>query len=86
MRQDRYKVSVDIGGTFTDVVTMRESDGEIQVIKVSSTPDDPSRAFLQGIQAISDKLHIHPGDISCLVHGSTVGINAVVEANYLKQL
>ena len=84
MRQDRYKVSVDIGGTFTDVVTMRESDGEIQVIKVSSTPDDPSRAFLQGIQAISDKLHIHPGDISCLVHGSTVGINAVVEGKLPK--
>lgn len=77
--RDRYKVSIDIGGTFTDVVTMRERDGLIQVIKVSSTPDDPSRAFLQGIRELSRRLDIRPADISCLIHGSTVGCNAVVQ-------
>lgn len=82
--KERYKVAIDIGGTFTDVVTMRESDGLIQVVKVSSTPDDPSRAFIQGISEINRKLHIRPDEISCLIHGSTVGCNAVVQGRLPK--
>lgn len=82
--RERYKVSIDIGGTFTDVVSMRESDGLIRVIKVSSTPDDPSRAFLQGIRELSERLDIRPSDISCLIHGSTVGCNAVVQGRLPK--
>ena len=81
---DLYKVSIDIGGTFTDVVAMRERDGFIQVLKVSSTPDDPSRAFLQGITELDKRLNIHPNNISCLIHGSTVGCNAVVQGKLPK--
>lgn len=84
MGREQYKVSIDIGGTFTDVVAMRESDGQIQVIKVSSTPDDPSRAFLQGVRELSARLGILPSDISCLIHGSTVGCNAVVQGRLPK--
>lgn len=84
MAKEHYKVSIDIGGTFTDVVTMRESDGLIQVVKVSSTPDDPSRAFIQGIREIGNKLNIMPNEISCLIHGSTVGCNAVVQGKLPK--
>lgn len=82
--RERYKVSIDIGGTFTDIVAMREQDGFIQVIKVSSTPDDPSRAFLQGLKELSDRLGILPTDISCLIHGSTAGCNAVVQGRLPK--
>lgn len=82
--KEHYKVSIDIGGTFTDVVTMRASDGLIQVVKVSSTPDDPSRAFIQGIREIGKKLNIMPDEISCLIHGSTVGCNAVVQGRLPK--
>ena len=84
MERGRYKVSIDIGGTFTDVVAMRQSDGLIQVLKVSSTPNDPSRAFLQGIRELSVRLGILPSDISCLIHGSTVGCNAVVQGRLPK--
>ena len=84
MPRERYKVSIDIGGTFTDVVAMRESDGFIQVLKVSSTPDDPSRAFLAGVRELSTRLGIQPFDISCLIHGSTVGCNAVVQGRLPK--
>lgn len=84
MPRERYKVSIDIGGTFTDVVAMRESDGFIQVLKVSSTPDDPSRAFLAGVRELSTRLGIQPSDISCLIHGSTVGCNAVVQGRLPK--
>ncbi len=81
---DSYRVSVDIGGTFTDVISMREKDGYIQVIKVSSTPEDPSKAFLRGIEELEKRLNIHPNEISCLIHGSTVGCNAVVQGKLPK--
>lgn len=65
-------VGVDTGGTFTDIVLLR--DGRFQVHKVLSTPDDPSRAILQGIEEICAI-----EDLRVLVHGSTVATNAVLE-------
>jgi N-methylhydantoinase A len=64
-------VGVDIGGTFTDFVVLR--DGRLTVHKVPSTPSDPSQAFLQGL----DDLGIGPG--VRYVHGSTVATNALLE-------
>lgn len=64
-------VGVDIGGTFTDFVVVRE--GQVRVYKVPSTPADPSDGFLRGIQ----ELDIPPG--ARYVHGSTVATNAVLE-------
>jgi N-methylhydantoinase A/oxoprolinase/acetone carboxylase beta subunit len=66
------RIGVDTGGTFTDLVLLG-SDG-IVVHKVRSTPDDPSRAILEGIQDVAG--HAHGADI---VHGSTVATNAVLE-------
>ncbi|MBV9231961.1 MAG: hydantoinase/oxoprolinase family protein, partial [Chloroflexi bacterium] len=65
-------VGVDTGGTFTDIVLLQ--DGKFKVHKILSTPDDPSRAILQGLSQL-DVL----GDLSVLVHGSTVATNAVLE-------
>src|SRR5579864_5658554 len=65
-------VGIDTGGTFTDLVLLRE--GEIRVHKVLSTPDDPSRAILQGLVNldVAEQFNV-------LVHGSTVATNAVLE-------
>jgi N-methylhydantoinase A len=63
---------VDTGGTFTDFVLLE--DGRLTVHKVLSTPDDPSRAILQGLADLGADLRIH-----ALVHGSTVATNAVLE-------
>ncbi len=63
---------VDTGGTFTDIVLLR--DGKMTVYKVLSTPDDPSRSILRGLQE-QDALN----GLDVLVHGSTVATNAVLE-------
>ena len=47
-----YRLGVDIGGTFTDLILLREVDGEVFTAKVPSTPDDPSRAVFDGIEKI----------------------------------
>lgn len=65
-------VGVDTGGTFTDILLL--GDGKLKVHKVLSTPDDPSRAILQGLTHLGVAQHI-----DVLVHGSTVATNAVLE-------
>lgn len=65
-------VGVDTGGTFTDLVAWR--DGRLSHGKVLSTPDDPSRAIIEGLR----RLGLEEADIQ-VVHGTTVGTNAVLE-------
>ncbi len=65
------RAGVDVGGTFTDLVAMRE--GIVTVGKILSTPDDPARGVLDGLTALGvDRA-------SAIVHGSTVATNAVLE-------
>ncbi len=72
-------LGIDTGGTFTDFVYF---DGkQIRFHKVLSTPDDPSRAIMEGIQ----QLKIDPALID-LVHGSTVATNAILERKGVKTL
>ena len=71
----RYRVSVDIGGTFTDFVVHDEEKGYAFTGKVLSTPDDPARGVITGLTGLIDDL----GDIAFLVHGTTVGLNAFLE-------
>ena len=65
-------IGIDTGGTFTDLIRVGE-DGAIRMIKVPSTPSDPAQSFLHGVSEISADA---PDDI---VHGCTVGTNAVLE-------
>ena len=51
----RYRVTVDTGGTFSDFVYLDEDTGAVTISKVPSTPDDPSRAILQGIETLIAK-------------------------------
>jgi N-methylhydantoinase A len=74
----RYRVTVDTGGTFSDFVYLNEETGEVTISKVPSTPDDPSRAILEGIEALIGK-GVRPDDISYFCHGTTVGTNALLE-------
>src|SRR5262249_60828309 len=77
-RMARYRVTVDTGGTFSDFVYLNEETGELSIAKLPSTPDDPSRAILAGIEAL---LATAGGgaDIGYFCHGTTVGANAVLE-------
>ncbi|WP_429810491.1 hydantoinase/oxoprolinase family protein [Ensifer sp. B1-9] len=73
-----YRVTVDTGGTFSDFVYMDEETGETSISKVPSTPDDPSRAILSGIELLLGK-GVKPSGISYFCHGTTVGTNALLE-------
>jgi N-methylhydantoinase A len=73
-----YRVTVDTGGTFSDFVYLNEGTDEIFVAKLPSTPDDPSKAILAGVQILLDK-GVAPGDIRYFCHGTTVGTNALLE-------
>ena len=74
----RYRVTVDTGGTFSDFVYLNEETGEVSIAKVPSTPHDPSRAILAGIELLLAK-GVRPTDISYFCHGTTVGTNALLE-------
>src|SRR5687768_3546247 len=71
-----FRVGVDTGGTFTDFVYA--ADGEIHVFKVASTPDDPSRAITEGLRRIVEE-HFAPLARIEVVHGTTVGTNALMQ-------
>lgn len=78
----RYRVSMDIGGTFTDVVTYDEETGRFAATKASTTPDDLSRGVLSGLASVVAS----PGDISFMVHGTTQGLNAFLERRGVRVL
>lgn len=70
----RYRVSADIGGTFTDIV-VAPSDGPVFVGKVATTPENPAGGVINGIKELVSDL----ADIDFFVHGTTVGLNAFLE-------
>ncbi len=74
----RFRAGIDIGGTFTDVVFLG-SDGTVLVRKVASTPDDYSRAVLEGITQGIQELGTGPESVSEVSHGFTVATNAILE-------
>ncbi len=74
----RYRVTVDTGGTFSDFVYVNEDTHEVTIAKVPSTPDDPSRAILAGIDLLIEQ-GVAPADIAYFCHGTTVGTNALLE-------
>ena len=69
-----YRVSADIGGTFTDIVVEDASNKNIKTIKVLSTPENPANAVFEGLNS-----NLNIEDINFIVHGTTVGLNAFLE-------
>jgi N-methylhydantoinase A len=74
----RYRVAVDTGGTFSDFVYLNEATGAVSITKIPSTPDDPSRAILQGVEALIAR-GVPAADVGFFCHGTTVGTNALLE-------
>ncbi len=69
-----YRVSADIGGTFTDIVVDDTENNNIKTIKVLSTPDNPANAVFNGLNS-----NLEIENIDFIVHGTTVGLNAFLE-------
>lgn len=79
-----YRLGIDVGGTFTDLILFDDKSGALQLTKVLSTPADPSQAVLEGILKISKEAGIDPSEISLILHGTTVATNAVLEGKGAK--
>jgi len=75
MANNRTVVGVDVGGTFTDVFFLNETDGSFDVAKVPSTRRDQSVGIRDGIAQRFDNL----SEVSLIIHGTTVGTNALLE-------
>lgn len=74
-----YMIGVDVGGTFTDFSVFNQETGELFNYKDSSTPADPSRAIVKGVQDVLAMKQAGPETVSYLAHGTTVGTNALIE-------
>ena len=78
----RYRVAVDVGGTFTDVVAVDE-DGHVTFAKAASTPADQSQGVVDGLGRLAEALGVPLRDFlgrtDSIVHGMTVATNALIE-------
>ena len=74
----QYKLGVDIGGTFTDIVLLGP-DGALLSKKILSTPRDYSLAIEQGVAELMQETNVTGAQIVELVHGTTVATNAIIE-------
>jgi len=73
-----YRLGVDVGGTFTDLLLVNEQTGETHTAKVPSTPEDSSLGVLNGIRKICAESKIDPRQTRRVMHGTTVATNAVL--------
>jgi N-methylhydantoinase A len=74
-----YRLGVDVGGTFTDILLIDEESGATHRAKTSSTPEDQSVGVLRGIERACETAGITLGDIDEVFHGTTVATNAILE-------
>jgi N-methylhydantoinase A len=73
-----FRLGVDVGGTFTDLLLINEISGETFTAKVLSTPEDSSVGVLNGVSRICEQSSVDPNAITRVMHGTTVATNAVL--------
>jgi N-methylhydantoinase A len=78
----KYRLGIDAGGTFTDLV-LADRSGDVRLFKALSTPADPTRAIEEGMKLIAEDLGESPADIvsnsDLCINGTTVGLNALIQ-------
>lgn len=80
----RYRLGVDVGGTFTDVLLLEETSGSTYRAKTPSTPADQSVGVLNGVGKVCADAGIDPGEIEQVLHGTTVATNAILQGRGAK--
>src|SRR5687767_9254327 len=75
----RYRVGVDIGGTFTDLILIDDETGELTIGKVLTTPADPSRAVAEVLQEALERGRTPAAEVHRVIHGTTRVTNAIIE-------
>ena len=76
---DEFALAIDVGGTFTDIVLLNLNTGGMRLLKTPSTPDDPSRGFVNGISEILKSNGVAYSQVRRIFHGTTIATNAVLE-------
>jgi len=74
----RYRIGVDVGGTFTDFVLAHPGQG-VSTFKEPSTPEDPSIAVERGVAALLKDNDVAAEEVDVVIHGTTLGLNAVLQ-------
>ena len=74
-----YRLGVDVGGTFTDLLLHDSESGSVWLAKTPSTPEDQSVGVLKGIRLIGEQASVEAADLDAILHGTTVATNAVLE-------
>ena len=75
----RYKLGIDIGGTFTDFILLDEEGGWMEVGKCLTTPEDPSHAVREGFGEILRRAGKKGEDVFIIIHGTTLVSNTLIE-------
>src|SRR6266851_1910301 len=75
----RYRIGIDTGGTFTDIVSVDTVSGTTHVTKVASTPANPAIGLVRGVNEILTAACATTGDVAGLAHGTTVATNALLQ-------
>ncbi|MBJ2150250.1 hydantoinase/oxoprolinase family protein [Paracoccus sp. IB05] len=75
----RYRLGVDIGGTFTDMLMMDEESGQMITLKVPSNRQNPEDSIILGLSQLAERFGIGAKDIVYFSHGTTLGVNTLLE-------
>ena len=82
MIDDKCRIGIDVGGTFTDIVAVSEA-GTVTFAKATSTPSDPSIGVMNAVERLADELGISSKNLlsktESIVHGTTVATNAALQ-------
>ena len=66
----KYRLGIDIGGTFTDATLINEETGAVRIVKVPSTPSNPSTGFINAALRVLEEADVAPSELSYVVHGT----------------
>ena len=77
--ESRYRIGVDIGGTFTDGTLVDSTTGRVTTSKVLSTPSNPASGFISAVKKLLSSASVDPSHIEHVVHATTVATNAIIE-------
>lgn len=78
-QSEDWKIGVDIGGTFMDFCALEANSGRIASLKVLTTPDDPGAELRTGLDLLAEREGLDAAAVSRFVHGTTVGINTIIQ-------
>jgi len=78
-RKAQFRIGIDTGGTFTDIVSVDTDSGATRVTKVASTPGNPAIGLVRGVNAILATADAGPEHVVGLAHGTTVATNALLQ-------